>query len=48
MDSQLLRSEQLGIKLEIVNGLPVWEASPVLKHQIAVEIKMRNRDSRLF
>ncbi len=42
MDSQLLRSEQLGIKLEIVNGLPVWEASPVLKHQIAVD---RIRDS---
>ena len=37
MDSQLLRSEQLGIRLEIVNGLPVWEASPVLKHQIAVD-----------
>lgn len=37
MDSRLLRSEQLGIRLEIVNGLPVWEASPVLKHQIAVD-----------
>ncbi len=37
MDSQLLRSEELGIKLEIVNGLPVWEASPVLKHQTAVD-----------
>jgi len=37
MDSQLLRSEQLGIRLEIVNGLPVWEASPVLKHQNAVD-----------
>ena len=37
MDSQLLRSEELGIRLEIVNGLPVWEASPVMKHQIAVD-----------
>jgi len=42
MDSQLLRSDELGIKLEIVNGLPVWEASPVIRHQIAVD---RIRDS---
>lgn len=42
MDSQLLRAEKLGIKLEIVNGLPVWEASPVIRHQIAVD---RIRDS---
>lgn len=37
MDSQLLRAEELGIKLEIVNGLPVWEASPVMRHQMAVD-----------
>lgn len=37
MDSQLLRAEELGIKLEMVNGLPVWEASPVMRHQIAVD-----------
>lgn len=37
MDSQLLRSEELGIRLEIVNGLPVWEASPVIRHQTAVD-----------
>ena len=37
MDSQLLRSEELGIKLEIVDGLPVWEASPVILHQKAVD-----------
>ena len=37
MDSQLLRSEQLGIRLEIVNGLPIWEASPVMRHQTAVD-----------
>jgi len=42
MDSQLLRSEELGIRLEIVNGLPVWEASPVIRHQKAVD---RIRDS---
>lgn len=37
MDSQLLRAEELGIRLEIVDGLPIWEASPVLKHQLAVD-----------
>ena len=37
MDSQFLRAEELGIKLEIVNGLPVWEASPVMRHQMAVD-----------
>ena len=37
MDSQLLRSEELGIKLEIVGGLPIWEASPVMRHQMAVD-----------
>ena len=37
MDSQLLRAEELGIRLEIVNGLPVWEASPVMRHQRAVD-----------
>ena len=37
MDSQLLRAEELGIRLEIVAGLPVWEASPVIKHQLAVD-----------
>jgi Uma2 family endonuclease len=42
MDSQLLRAEELGVKLEIVNGLSVWEASPVMRHQIAVD---RIRDS---
>ena len=42
MDSRLLRADELGIKLEIINGLPVWEASPVIRHQTAVD---RIRDS---
>lgn len=33
----LLRADQLGIRLEIVGGLPIWEAHPVLKHQRAVD-----------
>lgn len=37
MDSQLLRSEELGVRLEIVRGLPIWEASPVLRHQQAID-----------
>ena len=37
MDSQLLRAEELGIKLEVVNGLPVWEVPPVIRHQTAVD-----------
>ncbi len=37
MDSQLLRAEELGIRLEIVGGLPIWEASPVIRHQMAID-----------
>jgi Uma2 family endonuclease len=37
MDSHLLQAEALGIKLEIVNGLPMWEAQPVYRHQRAVD-----------
>ncbi|MBA3631734.1 MAG: Uma2 family endonuclease [Acidobacteria bacterium] len=37
MDSQLLRAEELGIRLEFVAGLPIWEASPVIAHQEAVD-----------
>ena len=27
------RAEELGIRLEYVNGFPIWEASPVIRHQ---------------
>ncbi|MEO5928673.1 MAG: Uma2 family endonuclease [Candidatus Kapaibacterium sp.] len=37
MDPRFLRAEELGIRLEIVGGLPIWEASPVWKHQKAVD-----------
>jgi Uma2 family endonuclease len=37
MDSNLFRAEQLGIKLEIAAGLPIWEASPVILHQEKVD-----------
>ena len=29
----LLQANELGIRLEIVNGLPIWEAQPVYRHQ---------------
>lgn len=37
LQAKLLRAEQLGVRLEIVAGLPIWEASPVYKHQKAVD-----------
>ena len=42
MNPQLLNAEDLGVKLEIAGNLAIWEASPVLKHQRAVD---RIRDS---
>ena len=37
MDPKFLRAEELGIRLEIVGGLAIWEAHPVVKHQRAVD-----------
>ena len=34
---RLVRADELGVRLEIVGGLPIWEASPVLRHQKAVD-----------
>lgn len=34
---KFIRAEELGIRLEIVRGLPIWEAAPVWKHQRAVD-----------
>ena len=30
-------AEELGIKLEVVNGLTTWEGSPIYKHQKAID-----------
>ncbi len=35
--SQMLRADELGIRLEMVGGLPIWEAPPVYRHQKHVE-----------
>ncbi len=37
IEAKLLHAEQLGVRLEIVAGLPIWEAYPVYKHQKAVD-----------
>jgi len=36
MDPRFLAAAELGIRLEVVNGLPIWEAQPVYRHQKAV------------
>lgn len=37
MDPKFLRADALGIRLELVGGLPIWEPHPVYKHQKAVD-----------
>ena len=37
MNPQLLNAEDLGVRLEIAGNLPIWEASPLYKHQKAVD-----------
>jgi hypothetical protein len=37
MDSRLLTADELGVRLEIVGGIPLWEAQPVYKHQKAID-----------
>ncbi len=37
MEPCILRADELGIRLEVVNGLAIWEARLLYKHQKAVE-----------
>ena len=37
LQQTLLQANELGIRLEIVNGLPIWEAQPLYRHQKHVE-----------
>lgn len=37
LDPKFIRAEELGIRLEIVRGLPIWEAAPVWRHQKAID-----------
>lgn len=34
---EILHADELGVRLEIVGGRHIWEASPMLKHQRAVD-----------
>ena len=37
LQQTLLQANELGIRLEIVNGLPIWEAQPLYRHQKHIE-----------
>lgn len=37
LDSKFFRADELGIRLEIVNDLPIWESQPLYRHQKHVE-----------
>jgi Uma2 family endonuclease len=37
MDSKFLRADELGVRLEIVAGLPIWEPHPLYRHQKAID-----------
>jgi len=33
----ILQADQMNVRLEIVRGLPIWEASPVAAHQLEID-----------
>ncbi len=37
MLQHFLQANEVGIRLEMVSGLPLWEPQPVLKHQLEVD-----------
>jgi hypothetical protein len=37
MDPKFLEADKIGIRLELVNGLPLWEAHPVVLHQLEID-----------
>ncbi|MBI5302866.1 MAG: Uma2 family endonuclease [Chloroflexi bacterium] len=37
LEAMIERADQAGVRLEIVGGMPVWEAFPAIKHQEAVD-----------
>jgi hypothetical protein len=46
VDPKFIRAEELGIRLEMVGGLPIWEPHPVWKHQKHVD-RIRSSISRI-
>ena len=37
MDPHLMQAGELGVRLEVVNGLAIWEAQPLYRHQKHVQ-----------
>ena len=37
LGNRFLSADELGIRLEMVNGLAIWEAQPLYRHQKHVE-----------
>ena len=37
VEPHFLQADELGVRLELVGGLPLWEPHPVLKHQRAID-----------
>lgn len=37
LEAMIERADQAGVRLEIVGGVPMWEAFPAVKHQEAVD-----------
>lgn len=37
LEAMIERADQAGVRLEIVGGVPMWEAFPVIKHQEAID-----------
>jgi len=46
LTATFLRAEEIGIRLEIVGGLPIWESHPPYRHQKAVD-RIRARIDKL-
>ncbi|MDI6793533.1 MAG: Uma2 family endonuclease [bacterium] len=37
MDPTFLKAEEIGVRLEIVGNLPIWESSPIYRHQKEID-----------
>jgi Uma2 family endonuclease len=37
LEKLILEADKIGVRLEIIGGLPVWETSPVYFHQIEID-----------
>ena len=46
LDRRLVQANELGIRLEVVGGLPLWEFSPARRHQQLVLHVRRDRVAR--